>query len=146
MTFTGPVLTPSHFDWSEVLRTTHRDRIAENRQYLEDHPEIADNVRTLVRELLEPLRVQLGPIVVHSWLRCPGLNRDVGGSPTSQHLVGSACDFHIPGRSLESVVDWIEGSGLPFRQVLLEPLGAGPNGWVHVGAYVPGARNSQVLR
>lgn len=147
LTFTGPVLVATHFDWSEVLRTTHRDRALENVEYLKQRPEIAENVRTLVRELLEPIRVQLGPVVIHSWLRCPALNRDVGGSPTSQHLVGSAADLHVPGRSLEYVVDWIEGSGLPFHQVLLEPLGAGPNGWVHVGAYVRGAaRNSQVLR
>ena len=41
-----------------------------------------------------------GPIRVNSGYRCPEHNRKVGGSPTSQHLVGKAADIVIEGYSV----------------------------------------------
>ena len=52
------------------------------------------NIEHLVDTVLDPLREYLGsPIVITSGYRCRDLNNDVGGSPTSQHLLGLAADF-----------------------------------------------------
>ena len=48
-----------------------------------------ENVKALVREVLDPVREQLGkPIVVNSGYRCEKHNKDVGGVRNSQHLRG----------------------------------------------------------
>ena len=37
------------------------------------------------------------PLVINSGYRCPKHNQAVGGSPTSSHLKGLACDIATPG-------------------------------------------------
>ena len=52
------------------------------------------NIEYLVDTVLDPLREAMGfPVIITSGYRCAELNRDVGGSPTSQHLLGLAADF-----------------------------------------------------
>ena len=54
-----------------------------------------ENVKALVREVLDPVRERLGmPIVVNSGYRCEKHNKDVGGVRNSQHIRGEAADIH----------------------------------------------------
>lgn len=56
---------------------------------------ILANIQNLCEVVLEPLRQQVNePVIISSGYRCPQLNRAVGGSPTSQHITGEACDIH----------------------------------------------------
>ena len=56
---------------------------------------ILANIKNLCEVVLEPLRQQVNePVIISSGYRCPQLNRAVGGSPTSQHMTGEACDIH----------------------------------------------------
>ena len=56
---------------------------------------ILANIQNLCEVVLEPLRKQVNePVIISSGYRCPQLNRAVGGSPTSQHMTGEACDIH----------------------------------------------------
>ena len=58
-------------------------------------PLARENVKALVREVLDPVREKLGkPIVVNSGYRCEKHNKDVGGVRNSQHLRGEAADIH----------------------------------------------------
>lgn len=44
--------------------------------------------------LLTQIRVEYGSMIfINSWYRSPSHNAEVGGSPTSQHLVGGAVDI-----------------------------------------------------
>lgn len=55
--------------------------------------EVRDNIITLVKNLLQPLRDEWGkPLTINSGYRCPKLNDKVGGVPTSQHVLGQAAD------------------------------------------------------
>jgi hypothetical protein len=77
---------------------------------------------------MEQVRALLGKaIVVNSGYRSPAVNAKVGGSPTSDHMKGDACDFVCPdfGSPLE-VADAILSSGIKFDQLLKE------YGWIHV--------------
>ena len=48
--------------------------------------------------ILEDVREHFGaPVSVHSGYRCPVHNRHVGGAKHSQHVQGTACDFHVIG-------------------------------------------------
>ena len=48
----------------------------------------------LIENVLDPLREAYGkPIVVTSGFRCKKLNKAVGGSPSSQHLLGLDADI-----------------------------------------------------
>lgn len=52
------------------------------------------NLKDLAANVLEPLRVAYGkPIRVSSGYRCSALNKLVGGSKTSQHVLGQAADI-----------------------------------------------------
>jgi zinc D-Ala-D-Ala carboxypeptidase len=91
-------------------------------------PEIVPNLKRLA-EGLEAVRAVLGaPLEISSGYRCAALNEAVGGSATSQHMLGLAVDFECPafGTPLE-IADAIRRSGLEFDQCILEY-----GRWVHL--------------
>lgn len=138
-------ITPN-FQWSEALRTTHRDLLDANRAYAEADPEVQRWCRELATQILEPIRARWGVVSIHSWVRCPALNSAVGGVRTSDHLVGAAADLHVEGGTLDELFAWVASSQLPYSQVIREPIGAGEAGWVHVSVQRPGRPVRQVIR
>lgn len=57
---------------------------------------VLNNINALVDNVLDPLRAMIArPIIITSGYRCQRVNELVGGSKTSQHLVGKAADFHV---------------------------------------------------
>lgn len=86
------------------------------------------NLRRLCAEILEPLRLGSGKvIVITSGYRSPELNAAIKGSKTSDHMSGRAADIKIPGMSPLNVCGLIVALNLPFKQVIHE-FGA----WCHV--------------
>lgn len=62
--------------------------------------ETVANLHLLVEHILDPLREAWGkPIKVNSGYRCPQLNQEVGGSPSSQHMKGEAADITVGNRA-----------------------------------------------
>ncbi len=91
------------------------------------------NLEVLAISILQPVRDKFGSVKVLSGYRSPEVNREVGGSKTSDHMEGSAADIEVPGISNYEVAKWIRDN-LDFRQLILEFYTPGdPNsGWVHV--------------
>jgi len=115
-----------HFTLEELSVTEHRDLIDDNLAWAQKH---IDNLDRLVVIALEPVRALLGvPMHVNSGVRCPELNKIVGGSPTSAHPEGRACDFTAAGYGppLE-ICRVIYSSGIRFDQLIWEGR------WVHIG-------------
>lgn len=55
-------------------------------------------------EEMQKIRDHFGTaITINSGYRCPGYNRRVGGARNSQHLLGTACDFNVAGKTPEEV-------------------------------------------
>ena len=64
--------------------------------------EVRDAVKALTLSVLQPLRDIYGkPMEINSGYRCPRLNAEVGGVPTSQHVKGEAADIKT-GNQTES--------------------------------------------
>ncbi|MFN7646991.1 MAG: D-Ala-D-Ala carboxypeptidase family metallohydrolase [Acidobacteriota bacterium] len=92
-------------------------------------PEILKNLRIMAAKL-EEIRSLLGvPVLVSSGYRCPALNKAVGGSKGSAHMLGLAADFTAPsfGTVLQTARK-IAASGIEYDQLIYEF-----DSWVHIG-------------
>ncbi len=79
-----------------------------------------DNLTTLCKFLLEPLRDILGkPISITSGYRSPKLNNAVGGTSTSQHTTGQACDINVAGMQKTDLFKLIVAN-MDFDQCIME--------------------------
>lgn len=95
-------------------------------------PIIPSLVRT-AEDILEPVRAHFGiPFSPSSWWRSAKLNAALRSKPTSQHVLGLAVDFELPGVSTVVLARWC-ADNLSFDQLLLEfhdPADPA-SGWVH---------------
>jgi hypothetical protein len=118
-----------HFFLEELTRSEYASRHG-----LANAPglEVVARLTILAETTLEQVRLRVGsPIVPSSGYRSPAVNMGIGGAPTSQHILGEAADFIIPGRSNLEICAAIvrEGEGIPFDQLIYE---FGETGWIHV--------------
>jgi uncharacterized protein YcbK (DUF882 family) len=92
--------------------------------------EITKCLTALVDNILDPLREAYGrPITINSGYRCAALNTKVGGSKTSQHMMGQAADISIGSvEGNKKLFELIQKLNLPFDQ-LIDEYGYK---WVHV--------------
>ena len=132
-----------HFTISEMLKSNTAIR-----QCLWNgaNLEAEENLRALVDEVLDPLRVRYGkPIKVNSGYRCPKLNQLVNGAANSQHMKGEAADITAgsPEENLK-LARMIEEAG-KFDQLIYEKnTPAGPL-WLHVSWRRNGVNRKRVL-
>ena len=82
--------------------------------------ELANLVR--LAEFLEQVKEVLAgkPIIISSGLRTKKVNDAVGSKDTSQHRIGCAADFRVPGMTPDQVVKAIVASGIGYDQVIRE--------------------------
>ena len=76
--------------------------------------------------LLEPARLEVGPIIINSGFRSEAVNRKVGGVSNSQHLIGQAAD--IPPKDPSKFWTLVE---FLKKCDLTDQLLTG-NGWLHI--------------
>jgi len=118
-------LTP-HFSLEEF---THSDTAVSRGINNSPPHDVELNIKFLA-EFMEKVREVLGnnPIVITSGYRSPAVNAAVGGSSTSQHLSGLACDFTCPafGAPID-ICKAIMASGLKYDQLIHEH-----HSWVHI--------------
>jgi hypothetical protein len=86
-----------NFSLEECLKSSTADKTPKIKKEQYNPPEfVIDNLTYVVNEVAQPLRQIINyPIKISSGWRCPSLNKEVGGSITSQHLVGEALDLQI---------------------------------------------------
>ena len=105
--------------------------------------EAEENLRSLVEQVLDPLREAYGrPVHVNSGYRCPRLNRLVGGSPNSQHMRGEAADIRpVIGNEadLPELARLLIDNG-KFDQLILYPT------FIHVSWKRLGWNRRQIIR
>lgn len=119
------ILLETHFTYLEFIKS----KVAEENNIPNDPPANALlNLGVLVKEVLEPIRLQFGPVKVISGYRNPEVNRLAKGSKTSSHMRGEAADIKVPGTKLITVANWIY-QNLNFREMIAEYF---PDGWIHI--------------
>ena len=100
--------------------------------------EVRDSIKALVDEVLQPLRTAWGkPLSINSGYRCPELNREVGGVPTSQHVKGEAADIAC-GDPL-ALAQLAYDLALPYDQMIVYPT------FVHFSHRLHGKQRGEVL-
>lgn len=114
-------LSPN-FTFAELTCTEHRT--------LENTPN-AIELENLYRlaAFLETVKTVLGgkPIMVNSAFRSKAVNKAVGSKDNSQHRLGLAADFRVPGVVPDAVVRAIIAAGLPYDQIIREF-----DAWTHI--------------
>ena len=104
-----------HFTLAELTITDHRT--------LGNTPDekSLENLKRLA-VFLEEVKALFGfkPILVSSGYRSAAVNAAVGSKEISQHRVGCAADFRIPGLTPDEIVRRIVSSELKYDQVIRE--------------------------
>ena len=110
-------LTP-HFTLEELTASETAERNGWDNSPNEQ--ELANLVR--LAEFLEQVKEVLAgkPIMISSGLRTKKVNDAVGSKDTSQHRIGCAADFKVPGMTPDEVVKAIVASGIGYDQVIRE--------------------------
>ena len=114
-------MTP-HFTLAELTATSHRQF-----DNTPNEKELA-NLQKLA-EFLEQVKTTLDgkPIMINSAFRSKAVNDSVGSKDTSQHRLGYAADFKVPGMTPDQVVRAIIDSDLQFDQIIREF-----DAWTHI--------------
>ena len=114
-------MTPN-FTLAELTATSHRQ--------FDNTPNETEtaNLQRLA-ELLEGVKAALGgkPVMVNSGFRCKAVNDSVGSRDTSQHRLGCAADFRVPGVTPDEVVRAVIAAGLSYDQLIREF-----DAWTHI--------------
>ena len=104
--------------------------------------EVIDNIQKLVDNVLQPLRELYGkPIIITSGYRSPKVNKAVGGSKTSGHMLGTAADITAGHKTLNRNLYILIRDNFEFRQLINEY----DYSWVHV-EYREGDNKKQLLK
>ena len=119
-----------HFSLSELTKSSTAER-----QGIANDPSEAEieNLILVCDNILEPVRNHYGiPFIPNSGFRCLELNRAIGSSDKSQHTMGKAVDFEVPGISNKDVALWVQ-ENCDYDQLILEfyKEGQPSSGWVH---------------
>ena len=130
------MLLTEHFSVAELTVTDHRT--------LDNTPDpvaLANLLR--LAKFLELVKAVLGgkPIIVTSAYRSKAVNAACGSKETSQHRVGCAADFRVPGMTPNEVVRAIVASDLDYDQLIREF-----DTWTHLSiTSLPARRMSLII-
>lgn len=141
-----------NFSLNELTYTSHANLQEKNRQV--DESQIGKLIH--LANLLEIVRLKLEvPLRVQSGYRCEELNKAVGSSDRSQHLLCEAADF-IPiglevGTAFRALWKSVKDGSLDVGQLIFETADRayGQTSWIHVSLGAPWRapeRCNQVLR
>lgn len=103
--------------------------------------EAKKNLIQLVDKILDPLRDMYGkPIYVNSGYRSEALNKAVGGSKTSGHLLGTAVDIDAGTKAGNKVLFDLIKHNFTFDQLIDEK----DYSWIHID-FNPKRLRNQIL-
>ncbi|MBP3779720.1 MAG: peptidase M15 [Prevotella sp.] len=126
------ILLSPHFKLAEFLNV---NKYPDNKPTLQDVVNMAYGCQML----LEPARIEVGPIIVNSGFRNSRVNRLVGGVSSSQHLCGQAADIRPKDPSqFKRLVSFLKAS--PLTDQLLTG-----STWLHI-SWTPFAQPRHFVR
>ena len=139
----GKMKLSQHFTLGELTKSNHTE------VYNIPSHQAIENLKR-VCEWLEELRTSAGvPIIINSGYRSPQLNKRVGGSPTSNHLLGCAVDLRVAGieqalRYAVILMDYADETKQDFDEILIEKNRYGAM-WLHFAVRPPSQENRRKI-
>ena len=137
-----------HFTLEELIYSSTAKAKGLKNEPTQDHIE---NLKLLCEYVLEPIREKIGcPLVISSGYRSEKVNAIVGGSKTSQHILGQAADIQIFDKAktnkdlFDIIEEMVKNNELQVGQVIWEFGETEPN-WVHVSLPTSRHRN-EIMR
>jgi hypothetical protein len=131
-----------HFSLGELTKSSHAEVYnIPSHQAIENLKRVCQWLEELrarynERYVLEPAEVnEEEPIIINSGYRSPQLNKRVGGSATSNHLLGCAVDLRVAGieqalRYAVILMDYADETKQEFDEILIEKNRYGAI-WLH---------------
>ena len=108
------------------------------------------NIIEWARNIFDPVRSFIGkPLGCHTIYRSPELNKEIKGSPTSQHMANKGAagdidaDIYGYGNNIDTF-NFIRGS-LDFDQLIAENIGNDKVEWIHCSYVSPEENRKEVL-
>ena len=136
-----------HFTLEELIYSSTAKTKGLKNEPTQDHIE---NLKLLAQYILEPIREKIGfPLVISSGFRSEKINALVGGSKTSQHILGQAADIQIFDKTktntdlFNTIVEMIRSGEIQVGQCIAEKVG-GEISWIHISTPTDRLRN-QIL-
>lgn len=108
-----------------------------------------DNLRAVAENIFQPIREHFGvPIGVSSGYRSKALNKAIGGSKYSQHMIGEALDIDadIYGRITNADIFNYVKENLEWDQMIWEFGDDEEPNWVHISYKAKGPNRKQIKR
>jgi len=105
--------------------------------------DIVVRLKRLCENVLEPARCALGPLQITSGYRSYWLNKYVGGSGNSEHVLGRAADVVPYECTTRELANWIK-KNCQWNQMILEYGTLANPDWIHV-SYNHGANHKEIL-
>ncbi len=110
--------------------------------------DVLENMKHVAENIFEKVREHFAkPIKVSSFFRSAALNKAIGGSATSQHVLGEAMDMDgdvYGSPSNKEIFEYIKAN-LVFDQIIVEGIQDGMIAWVHVSLKRKGTNRKQIL-
>lgn len=126
-----------NFKLGEFYYTSHSEVEAQNREYA---LQLYLSLLGLSWMVLEPIRNHYEKCVfVTSGIRCPALNKAVGGDDESQHLFAEAADIVVQGVSVEQVWNDLKSGKIIPVKLISQCIWEKKNGreWLHIAMNTP---------
>jgi hypothetical protein len=125
ITITNDYQISTHFTYGQLVTTEHRDLIQKN---FDEGKKYIDNMAKWCKIIGEPIIELLGIVPhINSCFRCPDLNKAVGGSITSQHMMAESGDTTYGTMALKDVFNKVAWSNISYSQIIIE------YSWIHIG-------------
>ena len=125
------------FTYSEKADTLNIDNTPDEtaKENINELMEVMDKIRAMWTAYCNGNCIFKPEIYITSGFRCEALNEAVGGSKTSAHKIGSACDFKPRNGHLSDLFmvtqQVLFDYGIPFDQLIFETKGNSQ--WIHLG-------------
>ena len=135
----------TNFTLEELIHSNNAKQKGLKNEPTQDHIE---NLKLLCEE---PIREKIGcPLFISSGFRSEKVNALVGGSKTSQHILGQAADIQIFDKTktntdlFNTIVEMVKNNELQVGQVIWE-FGEDIPNWIHVSLPTSRHRN-EIMR
>lgn len=96
---------------------------------------VTKNLDNLCVNCLDALRAQFSNLRITSGFRGNELNNAVGGSETSEHVLGRAVDLKVPNVPTYVIFNYIVSNNIPYNQLIWEFPEREDRSWIHISFF-----------